>query len=272
MHLPFVVWMVVGGSVALGLPDAASQFYAFLVKSVETVLTGGIYLIAGVVFGGLTIGIFSVLGVTLPEDNLRTVAAWGLGVIPILALASVYDPRSSPIEQNWALGLARIIRILTRLMLPLALAALAVYVFWFVPVYFWRPFMEREVLIVYNATIMAVIALLASIVSGSDEQRPRRHDLVLRYAILAMGVVTMLLNIYALAAIVSRIVEYGLTPNRHAVLGWNLVTLLMLGTIVTKVWQTKSKDWVLRFREAMGRAMIPAVGWGSWVLWGLPQI
>ncbi len=271
LHLPFIVWAVVGGSVVLGCADAARQFYAYLVKSVETILTAGVYLVAGIIFGGLTFGIFAVLGIQLSEDHAQTVAAWGIGAIPVLALASVYQPASTPIQQNWETGLARILRILTRLMLPLALGVLAVYVCWFIPVYFERPFEEREVLIVYNATIMAIIALLASTVTESDEQRTPKQDLVLRYAVLAMGVLTILLNVYALAAIVSRTVEFGLTPNRHAVLGWNIVTLLMLAVIVTRLWQAKSEVWIYVFRESMARVMVPAIGWAVWVLWGLPH-
>ncbi len=271
LHLPFVVWSVVGGALAFGDPDRARQFYAFLVKSVETMLTAGVYFVAGVIFGGLTFGIFNVLGMELSQDSLRTVAAWGMGVIPILALASVYDPALSPTDQNWATGLARILRILTRLLLPLALGVLAVYVCWFIPLYFWRPFEEREVLIVYNATIMAIIALLAAAATESDEQRTEALDRMLRHAILSVGLLTILLNIYALAAIITRTTTLGLTPNRHAVLGWNIVTLLILAIVVARLWQAKSDEWVNIFRESMALAMIPAVVWASWVLWVLPH-
>ena len=255
-HLPFIAWVAMGGSVALGYAHVARQFYGYLVKSAEVILTAGIYLVAGAVFSGLTYGIFAVLGIEFPEDVLQTVAAWGVGLIPILTLASVYDPSSAPMEQNWTTGLARILRILTRLMLPLALGVLAIYVCWFIPVYFWRPFREREILIVYNATIMAIMALLTSTVTGPDEARSSKQDFLLRYAILSTGVLTMLLNAYALAAIVSRTLEFGLTPNRHAVFGWNMVTLLMLAVVVVKLWQAKSKEWIYVFRESVARAMV----------------
>lgn len=129
IHLPFVAWAAVGGSVALGYPHTSRQFFAFMVKSVETILTAGIYLAAGLIFSGLTSGIFAALGIRFSELLIRTAAAWGIGVIPILALASVYDPKVPLLEQNWTTGLARILRILTRLLLPLALGVLAIYVF-----------------------------------------------------------------------------------------------------------------------------------------------
>jgi len=153
LHLPLVSLAAIGAALTLAYPDPTRQCYAFLVKSAETVLTGGIYFAAGGMFLGLTYGIFAVLEINFPEDYVQTAAAWGIGAIPVLALASVYDPTVAPVAQDWTTGLTRILRILTQLVLPLALGVLVVYDFWFVPAYFWRPFQEREVLIVYNATI-----------------------------------------------------------------------------------------------------------------------
>jgi len=270
LHLPFVAWAAVGASLTLGRSDPARQGYAFLVKSVETLLTGGIYFGAGALFLGLTHGIFHVMGIKLSQTFLQTAAAWGIGVIPILALANVYDPTAAPVAQNWATGLARILRILTRLILPLALGVLAIYVFYFIPAYFWRPFQEREVLIVYNATIMAILVLLTAVVAGPDEQRSPLQDAVLRYAVLVLGTLTLLLNVYALAVIATRTVEFGLTPNRYAVFGWNIVTLLMLAAVVIPLWKTRSEQWISAFRESIARVSILAVAWALWVLLGLP--
>jgi hypothetical protein len=270
LHLPFVAWAAVGASVTMGRPDRERHFYAFIVRSMEALVTSGIYLGAGIVFGGLTLGIFAVLGLELPESALRVALAFGIGVIPVLAVASVYDPTCAPAEQNLS-GLARILRIVTWLMLPVAIGVLTLYVFWFIPAYFWRAFNEREVLIVYNATIMAILALLAVTVSSGSGHRRRQGERVLRRAVLSLSTLTLLLNVYALAAIVSRIVQYGgLTPNRHAVLGWNIVTLLMLAFLLVRSWSSESDEWLPEFRASLARAMVLAVGWASWVVLGLP--
>ena len=87
-----------------------------------------------------------------------------------------------------------------------------------------------------------------------------------------MSVLTLLLNLYALAAIVTRTLQYGLTPNRHAVLGWNAVTLLMLAFLLARSWSAEPDDWPPKFRASMGRVMVLAVGWASWVIWGLPFV
>ncbi len=270
LHLPFVAWAAVGVGVVLGHPDPARQGYAFMVKSLETVLTGGIYCGAGALFLGLTYGIFAALGVKLSQDFLRTVASWGIGAIPLLALASAYDSLAAPAAQSWETGLARILKIVTWLILPLALAVLAVYVFWFIPAYFWRPFQEREVLMVYNATIMAILVLLTAVVTGPDGQLSPRQCAILRHGVLTLGILTAILNAYALAVIVSRTLEFGLTPNRYAVLGWNIVTLIMLAVIAIRLWQSPQAQWRPITRESIACVSVLAVAWALWVLLGLP--
>jgi len=270
IHLPFIAWAVVGVGVSLGYRNVARQFYGFLVKSAETILTAGIYMLAGMILIGLSVGIFAALGVTIPEEVMRIVSSAGLGLLPILALASLYDSSRAPTAQSWTSGLARLLKILTRLILAPALLVLAIYIFWFVPMHFWQPFRERDVLIIYNATIMAIIATLACTVPDPSEQLSAKASRVLRYAIMAAGSLTFLLNIYALAAVASRTISGGLTPNRHAVLGWNVVTLLILGFVTLKLWRDKSETWPDVFRESVARSMLPAIAWALWVLFGLP--
>lgn len=270
LHLPLVAWGAIGAALATAYPDPARQCYAFLVKSAETVLTGGIYFAGGFMFVGLTYGMFEVLGVSLAEEYLQDVAAWGIGAIPVMALATVYDPTIRPAAQDWATGLSRILRILTRLLLPLAVVVLVVYDFWFVPANFWKPFQEREVLIVYNLTILAILVLLTVVVSGNFEERYSLHDTILRSAVVALGGLTLLLNAYALVAIASRIYDSGLTPNRYAVLGWNAVTLLMLVVVGSQLWRRRSDPWIDILRESIGRVSLLVVAWALWTIVGVP--
>ena len=271
VHLPLFSLVAIGAAVVLGRPDLAINGYAFLIKALEITLAGCIFLAAGGVFLLLTDGIFRVLGINLAEVVLLTIGAWGLGAIPVLAVASAYDPGRPLVAQEWtSTGLTRILQILAQLILAPALGVLAVYDFWFIPIHFWRPFHEREVLFVYNATIMAILILLTVVVSGSADNRSLRHDTVLRYAVVGLGGLTVLLNAYALAAIIGRIVEFGLTPNRYAVFGWNVVTLVMFALVGIRLWSRRLDSWVGVFRERVACAAVVAAAWVMWVLIVLP--
>ena len=269
LHLPLVIWAGVGSCVIQKHNNPARQFHAFSVKSVETVLTGGIYFGAFMIFLMLTQGIFAALDIRIAESSIEKAVAWGVGAISILALASVYNPSASPAAQNWTSGLTRLLSILTRLLLPLTLGVLAIYTFYFIPVYFWRPFEERQVLIVYNATIMAILVLIALSVAYTEDMKLGKQT-VLRRALHVLGSLTGLLNLYALAAIIYRTYTYGLTPNRYAVLGWNAVTLIMLAVIAITLWRAQPNLWALKLRESLARMSIFAMVWALWVLFALP--
>ena len=105
---------------------------------------------------------------------------------------------------------------------------------------------------------------------GREEERSPRQDTILRYAVMALGGLTLLLNVYALAAIISRTFEFGLTPNRYAVFGWNITTLIMLVVVGIRLWRARLEPWVYVFRESIARVSVLAVAWVLWVLVGLP--
>jgi hypothetical protein len=270
IHLPFVAWGCVGVALSLSHSNPARQSFAYGVKSVEAILTGGIFFGAGLIFVGLTYGIFAVLGIQLPPDDLRVIAAWAIGAIPLLAVGSAYDPSRSPAAQDWQAGLTRTLRILARLLLPLALGVLLVYVLWFIPAYFWKPFEERDVLMVYNITILAILVLLAIVVSGPADDSSVAEKLFFRYAVLALGALTLILNVYALAAVVTRAAETGITPNRLAVIGWNVTTLLILVSTGWRLWRARREPWLAVFRESIGASAALAVAWAVVLLIVLP--
>ena len=270
IHLPLVVWMIVGWTVS-GTRPISDQLYPYLLKSVETLIAAGLFLIAGVIFGGLTLGVFRALGVELPGRLVSVAAASGLGATPLLALAMVFDPTRAPRDQDWSRGLAGIQRIIPRLLVPAALGVLLVYVLWFIPNQFWRPFEDRTALVVFNLTIVAIVALTATALPGYDEEQNPRLVGLLRRALLAMGLLTVLLNAYALTAGIWRIMESGLTPNRHVLLGWNVVTLALMTMMTATLWRA-GPEWVSNLRRTLVRMMVPSTFWALWVLWIVAQL
>lgn len=270
LHLPFFAWSAVGIALCAGYPSPTKHGYAYLVKSAETLLTGLIYLGAGGLFLALTIGIFAVLGLELPERGVLTAGAWIIGAVPVLALLSVYDVSASPASQQWRSGIGHILRLLTRFLLPLSLIVLLVYVLWFIPSHFMQAFEEREVLLVYNATILAILILLTLVVSGPGQERTALQTTLLRYGVVLLGGLTLTLNAYALAAIAARTLEGGLTPNRCAVLGWNVTTLLMMTVVGIQLWRRRTDPWLTVYRTWTSRAALLPGAWSLWVLVVLP--
>jgi hypothetical protein len=84
---------------------------------------------------------------------------------------------------------------------------------------------ERDVLIAFDLLLMLVLGLLLYSVSARDSFAPAGAFDGLLMALLLSA---LLVDVIALGAIVARISDFGLTPNRVAVLGFNLILLVNL--------------------------------------------
>ena len=85
--------------------------------------------------------------------------------------------------------------------------------------------MDREVLIAYDLLLVLVLCLLLYSLSARDPEAPAGlFDWVQLYLVIF----ALLSDLIALAAIAGRIGEFGLSPNRMAALGENLILLINL--------------------------------------------
>ncbi len=201
-HLPLLALVGVGFYL-LGRQAGDRNRFAFLSKSFEAVITGGLFLAGGMLLAGITTGLFASLGITFPEWLFRLAAAGGAGLVALLAVVTVYDPRAAPEEQDFTSGLSRILAILMRLLLPLSLLVLLAYTI-AIPFHFWEPFQNRDVLIIYNVMLFAIMGLLIGITPVSARGLSERTSHLLRAGLMALAGLAVLVSLYALSATVYR--------------------------------------------------------------------
>ena len=218
-HLPLLSWAGVGLFLVAARRDPGNRF-AFLIKSLEVFIMGGLLLIAGGLFTAITVALFQALSVEFPQAVMRLFVAGGGGLIPVIAVALIYNARRAPAEQSFDEGLSKLIATLMHILLPLALLVLLVYV-GFIAFNFREPFDNRDVLIIYNAMLFAVVALLVGATPLSLDETSPRLARWLRWGIVAVAALALLVSLYALAAIVYRTAMDRLTPNRLAFIGWS---------------------------------------------------
>lgn len=270
MHLPLAAWALVGIGLLHGLGNPHSRF-AFLLKSLELYILGGLLLSALGVLTGVTIGLFAALGIDLPVVFQRLLIAGGAGMLPVLAVAVGYDTSRAPAEQSFEGGLSRLLGVLLRLFLPLTLLVLVVYTA-FVPFYFWRPFEDRDVLITYNAMLFAVLALLLGVTPMTSAGLGEVQGRWLRRGIVAVAALAALVSLYALAAIAYRTALEGLTLNRVVFTGWNVINTALLVLLIVRQWRAAAAGWLPAVQSAFGLGALLYAAWSLFVIFALPLL
>jgi hypothetical protein len=270
IHLPLLCWIALGFSVVERGSSPQNKF-AFLMKSVEVMITAGVYLIAGVAFGAITQGMFQALSIELPEIAMRLIMAGGFGLIPLIALASAYNPRLSPQEQDFTQGLSRFVATMMRLLLPLSLAVLVIYIF-IIPFNFMEPFRNRDVLIVYNLMLFGIMGLLIGATPVHAGELSPRLQRTLRYGMLAVAILAVLVSVYALSATVYRTIDGGITMNRLTIIGWNSINIVILILIIYRQLRYKGENWASHLKSVFSLGMLAYMVWDIFLIVVVPLV
>lgn len=271
IHIPLLCWGALG-MMALGKrTSSAAHRFAFLIKSIEVAIVAGLYLLAGMAFGGITVGMFAALSVELPEVLLRLIAAGGFGLLPVMALATVYDPTAPPSAQDFDQGMSRFLATMMRLLLPLTLIVLVIYLL-VIPFNFMAPFENRDVLIVYNAMLFAIVALLVGATPIRADDLSPKLQRVMRKGIVAVAGLAVLVSVYALAAVVHRTLQGDLTLNRLTVIGWNTINIGILIALIVTQLRTDRERWTEALQLVFSRATVVYLAWTIFLLVAPPAL
>lgn len=270
-HIALLAWVAIGTWLLWPKRAAAGDHFAFLIKSFETVVVGGLFVLAGGAFTAISFGLFETLGIAVEEDLMRLFIAGGGGLIPVLAVAMTYDPKRTPQAQNFREGISRLITTLMRLMLPLVLLLLVVYV-GLIPLNFREPFENRDVLIVYNLLLFAVIGLLVSATPIASHQLQPTQERWLRRGLLLLAGLAVLISLYALTAIGYRTWNDGFTPNRVTIIGWNLLNIGLLTGLLIRQSRVSAEMWLQAMYATFAQGAKAYLVWALIVLLLIPWI
>jgi hypothetical protein len=270
MHLPLLAWAGVGMFLIARHRDPANRF-CFLVKSLEVFILGGLLVIAGGLFTAITVGLFNALNVDFPELVQRLFIAGGLGLIPLIAMAVIYNPTVPPAEQAFDEGLSKLVALLMRILLPLTLLVLLVYLA-FIPFNFRAPFDNRDVLIIYNGMLFAVVVLLVGATPVSQANLTPRLARWLRLGIIAVAALALIVSLYALAAILYRTALDRLTPNRLTFIGWNVVNIGLLFLVLLFQARAKEGRWLHGLYRAYRSGTVAYVVWTLAMILAIPWL
>jgi hypothetical protein len=213
IHLPLLLWS------ALGLAYTGNAFrqnearVSFLKFNADIAIVSNAVSLAFGLLTAITIGLFYAININIGEFYFEWIIVAALASSPVIC---AYVVQANPKLVN------RITPIIARIFSPLVLITLLVYI----PSIFISgkdPFHDRDFLLVFNLLLIGVMAIIFFAVSATDKDKPSGFA---NWVLLGLCTATIVVNAIALAAISYRIVEWGFTPNRTAVLGGNVLILI----------------------------------------------
>ena len=260
LHLPLALGVLLG-AVYLGRDwrdlDRRLDYVRFLG---EVVIYYVLIALGGGVLMGLTVGVFSAVGLA-PEPWIQEwVLPLGVGGAVVVA-AWLVEAKKGVVE-NMAPVLSLVFTPLFTLLLLAFLGALLATGRMVDP--------DRDVLIVVDLVLVVVLGLVLFSVSARPAGAPPGWFDRLQFLLV---VVALVIDVVVLVAMAGRIGEYGASPNKLAALGENLV---LAGNLVGSAWLSFG---FLRGRRPFAAVerwqcrYLPVVGvWAALVVLAFPPV
>jgi hypothetical protein len=215
IHLPILMWLLVGYIFSGANSNIESRRIEFLRFHGDLLVMSAIILLAGGLFSALTINLFGLIGIKMEDFYFRYLIVSALPTVPLLA--TVFVQQNPTLVNKISPVIARIFTPLVTVMLVIFLGAFS---------YSGKdPYNDREFLLIFNAILIGVMALLLFSVSEATKDTGSPFNRVILVVLAFLAIIN---NGIALSAIAFRLIELGLTPNRIAVLGSNVLVLLNL--------------------------------------------
>ena len=257
IHLLLFLWSLLGFSFVgeAGNPLKRLDFLRF---NGDFVVMSTLFLIAGGITTGITIGLFSLIGYQIEDFYFNNVVVVGLAAVPLVATF---------LTQTNPQLVSKVSPVIARIFSPIVLIMLVIYLF----AIFYSgkdPYNDRDFLLLFNALLIGVMAIIFFSVAEATNSEKGRTE---KWILFLLSVVTILVNAIALSAILFRISTWGITPNRLAVLGSNLFILINLLMVTFKLYGVVAKKSNIAEVGGQIAIFLPVyVLWTSFVTFILP--
>jgi hypothetical protein len=227
IHLPIFLWSVLGFAFVGDARNNPEKRLAYLKYNGDLVVMTTLILIAGAILSGVTIGLFSLIGIMIEKFYLQNIGIFGLAAAPIVG---TYLTQTNPQL------VGKVSPVIAKIFSPLVLVMQVVYLV--AMVYSGKdPYNDREFLLVFNALLIGVMAIIFFSVAETKTAKSQVEIWIL----FLLSAVTIIVNGIALSAILFRISQWGLSPNRAAVLGGNVLILINLLLVAVQLFKAVSK-------------------------------
>ena len=260
IHLPIFLWSILGYAFIGGEIQNSQKKIAFLKFNGNFIVMTGLIFISGVLFTGITIALFELLKIDIKQFYFEQIAVWALAAIPML---STYLVQNNPQLVN------KISPTIARIFTPLVFITLLVFL---VALMYTGKNMynDRNFLLLFNALLIVVMAIILFSLTEVSKNAGSKINLIILFG---LSLLTIIANAIALSAIAFRLSEFGVSPNRLAVLGANLLMFVHLLFVSYALIKNLKGKATIQDVEKEIALFIPAYAvWAAFVTFAMPYI
>lgn len=260
IHLPVAMWFVVGVAYVGGDIRSSARRMDFIRFTGEWAIYYALIALGGAVLIGLTVAVLTPIAPEAVGEVINWVLPSGAAGAVVVA-AWLVEAKKSVIE-NLAPVLTAIFTPLFAVMLLVAAVAYAV-------AGIGRDF-DRDLLTVFDMLLLVVLGLVVYGISARELTRGARTMDVIRLVAVVAAVV---LDILVLVSMFARVGELGLTANRVAALGLNIVLFVNLAVTAWLIVRLLAGRTPAVRLERWQTGYLPVfAGWIALVVLALPPL
>ena len=224
IHLPLLMWFFYG-LVFMGHDFSnLNSRINFIRHNGDLAIVYALIAITGGLLTAITIGLFDSIGMSIEELYMRNIVLPGAAAAPIIA---------AYIIEKFPTLVSKTAPLIAGIFSPLVLLTLTIFLVTML-VTGKDPYNDRDFLIIFNVMLLGVMGIIIFSVSETSIVKNQKFNSLVLFA---LSVISIIIDFIALSAIFYRLGEYGLTPNRLAVLVSNLLVLVNLVLIMADLYR-----------------------------------
>jgi len=260
IHLPILVWFIFG-AVATGYKfKDLNKRIEFIRYNGDLAIVYGLIAITGAILTAITVGLFDSIGLDIENFYMENIVISGAVAAPVIAAWLI---------EKFPNMVSKIAPLIAGIFSPLILITLIVFLITIVATGK-DPYNDRDFLLIFNVMLLGVMGIIIFSVSETLVIRNQKFNAMILFI---LSIITVIIDLIALSAIFYRLGEYGLTPNRLAVLVSNILVLANLILIMIDLFRINFKRKEFRILELTVAKYMPVyLAWIIIVVFGFPLI
>lgn len=258
IHLPLLMWFIYG-IVFTGFDFRSRNKRIDFIRYIgDLLIVYALIAIAGGLLTAITIGLFESIGLNVENFYFNNIVLSGVFAAPVVATYLI---------EKFPSLVSRTAPLIAGIFSPLVLITLVVFLITILATGK-DPYNDRNFLLIFNVLLLGVMAIIIFAVSETSVLKNQKFNSIVLFS---LSIITIIIDMIALSAIFYRLGEFGLTPNRLAVLVSNGLVLANLILIMTDLSKVNFKGKKFDIVENTVSKFLPVyLSWIIIVVFGFP--